>query len=407
LSWSWHHPGGRFHTLPYGTAIDDQKNIYLTTDTAMWKFGPTGNTIWTFTPNPKATIFSSASLLDGRVHFTTLDGRMWAISMETGEELWSRKVCDHINYDNGFVTASEGVMIGATDASMLNERGANGLVRAVNATDGSPLWTYKPNQHIWNFMASYPGDGTVLYQDWEGRAYRHHLNNGSLIWMSGGDPGSWTDGTPLLANGVFYTVSAFMGAKEMFLAKTPGFLQAYRLEDGKQLWKSKVKMPPNNAPAFGKLPGHTGFSVVQPGGWQGVKGGPTGVFAYDAATGELQWSFSGPSQKNQHQAGELEGMAERKIAGASTGYVTNPWSAATMDADGTVYVGHEDGLIFALQDANGDGSVQGEGEVDTFDTGAAFVGSSGPAHAPGMLAVASCDSLYVFSADETASSPLQ
>merc|ERR1739841_257599 len=119
----------------------------------------------------------------------------------------------------------------------------------------------------------------------------------------------------------------------------------------------------------------------------------TGVWAFDAQTGHRQWSFMGPSQKNWAQAGAKEGIEGRRSQGASLGYVTNPWSAAVMDVRGTVYLGHMDGLIFALRDSNGDANFEGESEVSTFQTGAAFVGSMSPALAPGMLVIANCDTL--------------
>lgn len=392
FAWSWHHPLGKYHTLPYGIAIDDERSIYLTTDTSIWKLDPSGNVIWSFYPTPRATIYSAGSLLNGRMHFTSLDGRAWAISMKTGMELWQSKVCKEINHDNGFVSAHEGVVMAATDGEPDASRGfANHVLRAMSAETGATLWTFKPEVGLWNFKASFPDDGTVVYQDWEGRAYRHNLTNGNLMWKTGGFKGSWTDGSPLLADGVFYTVSA-----QMSNLRAPGRLTAHALQDGAQLWQTVVPMPPNNAPAYGRLEGHKSYSVVQPGGYQGTKGGPTGIWAYDAKSGELQWSFRGPAQAQMHQAGELEGQLERLQSGASGGYITNPWSAAAMSSNGIVYAGHEDGLFFALRDKNGDGIVEGEDEVSTFDTGAAYVGSSSPAFAPGFLAVANCDTLFVF-----------
>eukprot|EP00930_Biecheleria_cincta_P097458 TRINITY_DN89171_c0_g1_i1.p1 TRINITY_DN89171_c0_g1~~TRINITY_DN89171_c0_g1_i1.p1 ORF type:complete len:499 (+),score=46.89 TRINITY_DN89171_c0_g1_i1:100-1497(+) len=398
FAWSWHHPEGKYHTLPYGTAMDHVNNIYLTTDTSMWKLSPSGEVIWNFTPNPRATIFSASSLLDGRVHFTTLDGRMWAVSMETGKELWSKKICKEINQDNGFVSAHDGVVIAATDASDATATGrpglANKVVRAVKAEDGSPLWAFKPEMPIWNFLALFPDDGTVLYQDWEGKAYRHHLRNGSLIWSAGGHPGTWTDGSPLVADGVAYLVSANVSAPKD--SPEAGHLAARRISDGSLLWEVGVPMPPNNAPSIGRLAGHGGLLVMQPGGWQGEFLGPTGIFGFDAHTGKQKLHFRGPAQSGPMQAGALEGWNERTRAGASPSYITNPWSAPSIDKDGTLYVGHENGIIYALRDTNGDGKFDGATEVSTFQTGAAFVGSSSPAHGPGMMAIASCDTLFVF-----------
>lgn len=399
FAWSWHHPEGRYHTLPYGTAIDNSNNIYLTTDTSMWKLSPRGEVMWSFTPYPKATIFSAGSLLDGRVHFTTLDGRVWAISMDTGKELWSKKVCQEINQDNGFVSAHDGVVIAATDASDAASAGrpgpANKIVRAVKASDGSPLWTFEPEKPIWNFLALFPDDGTVLHQDWEGKAYRHHVQNGSLIWSAGGHPGSWTDGSPLIADGIVYTVSAHLLAP--FDSAEAGHLCARRISDGGLLWEVGVPMPPNNAPSIGRLAGHDELLIVQPGGWQGMASGPTGIFAFDARTGEQKLYYRGPVQAGPNQAGAMEGLLERILAGATPAYVTNPWSAPSIDVDGTLYIGHENGVIYAFRDNNGDGTFEGEMEVSKFDTGGAFVGSSSPAHGPGMMAIASCDTLFVFS----------
>jgi len=378
FAWSWHHPEGRFHTLPYGTAIDHEKNIYLTTDTSVWKISPSGTAVWSFYPNlkPKGAIFGAGSLHNGKIFFSTTNGIVYAVDMESGKEAWSKKVCDKSNYDNRFVGAHEGVVVAATNLV----DGEDKIVRALNATDGAPLWTYKTQVGLWNFEPLFPGDGSVVYQDREGRAYRN----------------SFTDGSPLYHNGTLYTVTAWMERGEGDGHNAPGRLRAYRLEDGKLLWDAPVAMPPNNAPAIGRLPGHTGLSIIQPAGYQGVKHGKTAVYAYDAATGNRQWSHYGPVQKHDRQAGVLEGLVERMGAGATPGYVTNPWSAAVIDAEGTIYLGHEDGLFFAMNDANGDGVLSGESEVSIFDTGAAFVGSSSPALAPGMLAVASCDTLYVF-----------
>merc|ERR1712187_186183 len=100
--------------------------------------------------------------------------------------------------------------------------------------------------------------------------------------------------------------------------------------------------------------------------------------------------MGGPSQAKTHQAGDAEGVKERQIGGANDGYVTNPFSAPIMDANGIVYLGHEDGLFFGLRDLNRDGYLRGEEEVFSFGTGAAFVGASSPVIIPGMLLVANC-----------------
>mmetsp|Transcript_12945 Transcript_12945/g.41373 ORF Transcript_12945/g.41373 Transcript_12945/m.41373 type:complete len:252 (+) Transcript_12945:540-1295(+) len=246
----------------------------------------------------------AAALFDGAVYSKDTHGRVFALSMDTGKELWSTKVCDGISQDNGFVTSHGGVVMAATD--MREEK--NVAVRDLNATDGAPVWTVMPDVNVWNFMASFPGDGTVLFQVY----------------------------------------------------------------------------------------GYPGYTVVQPMGQQVLQGAPTDVYAYDAATGRQRWVFRGPRQSGKLQAGDGEGMFERLTSGLRAMCLPNPWSAPTIDAGGTVFVGNQDGKFFALRDLNGDGVVEGPGEVSSFETHAAFSGSAGPSLSPGRVAVASCDSLFVF-----------
>merc|ERR1712048_1137860 len=62
------------------------------------------------------------------------------------------------------------------------------------------------------------------------------------------------------------------------------------------------------------------------------------------------------------------------------------WSAPTIGGDGPVY---------AIQDKNDDGIIDNQTEVSTFDLGASSL-HPGPSLAPGMLAHASCDGVFVF-----------
>jgi len=397
LAWSWHHPLGRFHTLTYGTAIDAGGNIYLSAADAIRKFTPGGQLLWEHSTLP-AEMPNAASLLGGAVYSSDTHGNVFALSMETGETIWKTKVCGEIAQDNGFVTAHEGVVMAATDG---HQGEKNLFVRAFNATHGAQLWAFKPDVNVWNFMASFPGDGTTVFQDQAGKGYRLRLSDGSLLWKAGGQAATWTDGTATLgSNRVLYTVhNNIPDALDPKLPNAQGTLEARRLEDGSLVWSRVTPRPPNNAPAVGRLYGSKDrLSVVQPVGQQVVKGAPTDVHAYDAETGEPRWVFRGPAQKGSLQAGDLEGMEVRQQSGVRPICLPNPWSAPTIDARGTVFIGNEDGLFFALRDLNGDGVVEGPGEVSAYDTQAAFSGSAGPALAPGVVAVASCDTLFVFKA---------
>lgn len=175
----------------------------------------------------------------------------------------------------------------------------------------------------------------------------------------------------------------------------PGTLSAYDL-NGTLKWRVTTPRPPNNAPAIGKVMGWSGLSLIMPICQQAVPGATCEVQAYDASTGGLRWTFNGPTQTTLCQAGDCEGLLDRKASGIRPTCLPNGWSAPSISSDGTVFVGNENGPLFALRDADGDGRVAGDGEVASFDTKAAFSGSASPAIGDHMLAVASCDTLFVF-----------
>ena len=66
--------------------------------------------------------------------------------------------------------------------------------------------------------------------------------------------------------------------------------------------------------------------------------------------------------------------------------MTNP----AIGGDGAVYVPRSDGRVYAINDADGDGTVT-LAETSSYDFRMAFQGS--PAIAPGLLVVAPCDGL--------------
>eukprot|EP00415_Alexandrium_ostenfeldii_P001251 UN1251 len=270
------------------------------------------------------------------------------------------------------------------------------MVRGLNAKNGQQLWEFKPDTPTWNFGASFPGDGTLVFQDMEGKAYRLKIQTGELIWKVGGNRGTWTDGTLTLGpDNVVYAVATkdWQGRGHKY---SKGDLWAYQLSDGKLLWHKDTNRVPNVAPGVGKLYKKDKFSVVQATGQQVLKGGDTYVEAFDAATGEFQWKFDGPLQKGDYQAGDLEGVKLREAVITRGMCLPNPWSAPTIDAAGTVYIANQDGVFFALRDVNGDGKVEGPDEVSSYDALGSFAGSAAPSLAPGMVVVASCDTLFMF-----------
>jgi outer membrane protein assembly factor BamB len=397
-TWAWQ-PSVKWSTIPIGTSIDDQKAIYLTCAEGIRKFSPDGALVWTWNRQGTEVLTKVAALMDGAVFGMTMEGRAFAVSMDTGRELWSTKVANTSDGNFGHVQAHAGVVITAVNNSLdMNRRTpaccgpANHHVVGLNGTDGGLLWSYEPTIPVWNFGSSFVGDGTFIFQDLEGRVHRNSVSDGTLVWKSGGIPESWTDGQANLGpNGLVYGVANYGSGPR-------GCLSAYRVSDGRMLWRQDVPVSPNSVPAIGRLFGHTGFSVVMPIGMNDVAGQRIDVHVFDAETGARGWAFEGYVQKFSCGLGDANPVAvqTRLAAGIQGMTMPNSWGIPVLDGQGTVYVGGITGHLLALRDTDGDGSVSGPDEVSVFTTDADFVGSSGPALAPGVLAAANANSLFVW-----------
>jgi len=403
LAWSWHHPDGRFHTLTYGTAIDDDMNVYLSAADGMRKFDKDGHLMWEHSSRP-ADFMNAPVIYEGLVYASDDHGQVRAIDMQSGDRVWITNVSSSIGQDNGFNMVNQGVLFTAADWTGEGPNGpANKYVMALNASTGAILWSYQPDTAVWNFLPLFPDETSVIFQDLEGKAYRLTME-GKLMWKAGGLAGTWTDGGAALGpNGLVYAVNNnhFPLGPGPESSTMPGTLSAYDVKDGTLRWRVTTRRPPNNAPAVGKVYGWDGLSVVMPLCNQVMKGATCDVNVYDANTGDTRWVFHGPTQKGLLQAGDFEGLIPRlQVFGGDdmprTVCLPNGWSAPTIAADGTVFVGSEEGPMFALRDEDSDGRVLGEKEVSFFETKAAFSGSSSAAIAPQMMAIASCDSLFVF-----------
>merc|ERR1712226_1610800 len=87
---------------------------------------------------------------------------------------------------------------------------------------------------------------------------------------------------------------------------------------------------------------------------------PTYVTAYDAETGEFQWTFLGPSLRSRdggsHQAAnDDEAIKQRGVSLNEKYYaLAPPWSYPTITADGTILIGNQDGQFYSIRRVEGD-----------------------------------------------------
>ena len=190
---------------------------------------------------------------------------------------------------------------------------------------------------------------------------------------------------------------------------TPGVVRAFGLETGRLIWEHILRDPCCTFPAVGHVKGSDALAVVvAPGAWpkQGLDTGS--VVALEAETGALLWQFNAEPYAPPLAAGDAERLAYQaahpEVSKRLLCSLCLPaqWSAPVITGDGSVYVGRADGNLYVVHGALR-GDEVGELAKDPVTGMHALVQSVGsaPMHgalafADGILAYATCDSLYVW-----------
>jgi len=395
-AWSWHEYGnGLVRAAPL---IDGKKNIYLSSIRGnVYKFSQDGKVLWTHVDG--TSIPGVPTIADGALFATNDKGEVFALDMETGKELWRNKTGQCSGSDTWSMTAGEGIVV--APMAQKGHCGMNNHLAAFNATDGSSLWSFKPKAPIYNLLAAIR-EGSLVFSDLTGRAYRLGLADGRVLWES--PPGlgdneaeSFTTGGAVIgSNGVVYVTSNAKAKGGRGKGWGGGYVAAFSFADGSLLWRRATEYPANNAAAVGRLGAEGPLAVVVGVGENpdlpGAAGGllrlvskrekPGRILALDAATGQELWRRELP-------------MWHGAAAGDTPGHVCLPDSFGNpaISGDGTVFVGFESGAFYAVNDRNHDGRIS-DSEVSVYDTKNSFQGS--PGLAPGLVVATPCNGMHVF-----------
>jgi len=290
--------------------------------------------------------------------------------------------------------------------------GGSRRVFGLDASTGATLWDFEPEMPVRNFSPLFPGDGTVVFMDSSGGVYRLGLRNGTQLWRAraeGSELSVSTGGPTLGPDGTVYACSN----QGMSLGKegSQGLLRALRVADGRLLWQQTLPQPCLSYPAVGPLGEGRGPSVVvTPGSSMGQPGLHGSIMAFDAATGAPQWRFNAAAYNGAMNMarGDLAGLGNRSWFNAHHKTCMPPhWSSANIAGDGTVLAGRADGVLYAVK-----GPSTPQAAVSLADLGADFLSTPGMdvrtwdaqaaaqhgafGFAPGLMAFATCDTLYVF-----------
>lgn len=428
LKWKWQHPDGRYHTTIVGAPlIDGDSNFYLTTEDGIRKFDREGTQIWHFTGPSDLT--TCPSLMDGALFAVSHSGHAFALDTVTCELRWVRRVAQSVSGDTSYVEVYKGLVLLAVeeDFNDVAMTGGNAKVLALSARTGEQVWEYSPQRPLYNFMPVFPGNGSVVFMDFTGGVYGLDLKTGHERWYSApreDSKNSFSVGGVMPGHkGVLFVCSNAGEGKGQ--EGTFGYLRSLSQQDGRQLWSRELPQPCNVWPAVsadaktvivptGSFPGMPGVLALSDYLTEDEKlevhlhalelgedeqelwhnpDRHSGVRAYDAETGDVLWEFEAPASHRIAAAGDTEGFLERHSLGIRPLCMPPPWTSPTIAGDGAVYLGHSSGLLYKLRGPSGSEGVQ----VSSFETEAGYL-HPGATFAPGVMAVASCDTLYVFRA---------
>jgi len=404
-SWTFQEPDhGVVRATPL---IDENRSIYFSTLLGrVYKFDAHGNMLWRFqAPNdPVDTNFQPCvPVIYGDMIFSALaNGTVFALDIATGSLRWSKQIAKTIGGDTWSMSAGEGLLI--VPCNLVDNSNGNSHIMAMSLKDGTRLWTYEPSAVVYNLMLSII-NSTVVFEDSIGNLYRLGLLDGTELWKVAAPAGAdfTTGGAMLGPDGVIYASSnvKILGDNAVF-----GVIAAHNLEDGSLIWRTQLDLPANSGPAVGHLASPQGpLGVVigigvnpplqLPPVAEWLLSGvvlPNRAVALDAKTGKALWEFKFPDW---HGAAAGDTMIPSHIC------LPDAFANAAIGGDGTAYVMGESGVAYAISDKDGDGQIsESAGEVSSFDTKNSFQAS--PAIAPGMLAIAPCNSLVVFLSDTIA-----
>jgi outer membrane protein assembly factor BamB len=326
-------------------------------------------------------IWSSPVIADGVVYFGSDDDHLYAVDIESGEEVWRFKTGDDIH-------SSPGVADGIVYISSYD-----GYVYGVDVKTGQEVWKFdtlgkpelteiprpryddylssplvndgvvyigglnptkcffaldaKSGEEIWHFRATLPEqvrsspaiyEDTILFGGDFSKFYALDIDTGELKWNFA------LGGTAGYAPAVSEDGVVFFSSKD-------AHLYALEIQTGEELWR-------NNPAGMSWV---TGSPAIANGMvYTGTSDGHN-LFAVDSATGEEQWSFvtRGYVWSSPVVQGEIvyigSGNGSVYAVDALNGHEL--WSFETekavystpLVADGVVYVTNLDGTLYALQ----------------------------------------------------------
>lgn len=338
-----------------------------------------GEVLWSFWPDNPTWNFMAVFDGNGSFIFQDYDSGVYRVNLTDGKQIWRAGRTRGLTWTDGGALLGENGVVYAVSTAGPQEKGHPDLpggLHAYRLADGGLLWERELERPVYAWpavgrlsggpgLSVVTGIGAMAIWPWK-MMYRGALQPSASL-------------------------GALCGLLWWCCGRARGCLSCAR-KAGLGALVGAALIPPLALARVGLT-----YRAQTASRWELGPILPTEVVALDAGTGELQWRYQLPTWRRFSSAGDEEGYLTRLLQGTGRRLACLPaaFSSPTIDNNGTVYIGHMSGGFYAIKDVNGDGMIDAASEVSVLETGAGFL-PSGPSLAPGMLAVASCDSLHVF-----------
>jgi outer membrane protein assembly factor BamB len=209
---------------------------------------------WSFYSQFNETLPAAPAVVNGVIYDCSIDGNLFTINAQTGNELWSLKLGCGPNTP----TVVGGVVFIAAGNSMY----------AINAQTGVTLWSFIAGGFFTTDFSPTVVNGIVYFASYQA-LYAFNAQNGTVLWTSTMAAGS--SGSPAVASGVVYIATEGYG----------GYLYALNAKTGAPLWSYS----PSNTHGFST-------SATVSGGVVYIGSDDNDLYAVNAQTGTELWSYT-------------------------------------------------------------------------------------------------------------------
>jgi len=301
---------------------------------------------------------------DGMLFAVGADGAIHCFDAKTGARRWTKSAAMEddmkpsafgggVSYSNGRIFATNGA----------------GEVKALNAADGSDIWSVKPAGPL-------RGSPTIAF----GQVYVMTQDN-QIIALSGDDGSQlWNESGSTTQAGVFGVAAPAAGQGTVIAGYSSGELTAYRYENGRTLWADALART-NISTQVGTLTDIDADPIIDSGRVYALGQGGR-MAAYELVTGQRIWELNLAGISTPAIAGEwiftLTDDARMLAIARSTGrvrWITQMqqwrdekdkkgaifWTGPVLAGD-QLWIASSRGAVYRL--STGEGSAQGFADLD-------------------------------------------